>query len=201
MPDNDPQGEFWPDGKPSRFNRPQAIMQTGCFQRGQATCTNCHSGHGSKNSHALKVEVEAAGGGHTRQSDALCTQCHTRAGGAGGASWTDHTHHAADSQGSRCIECHMSDVNWRLITRRRDHTFQPPVPELSARFGEPNACTTCHEDKSPEWAAAVMDKWYRNADRRRVVVALSDAMYRAGAGDAAALPDVARLAVDRSHGA
>src|SRR5207253_10139307 len=77
IPDNDPQGEFWPDGKPSRFNRPQAIMQTGCFQRGQATCTSCHTAHGSKNSHALKIEVEMPAGGHTKQSDALCTQCHS----------------------------------------------------------------------------------------------------------------------------
>ena len=44
-----------------------------------------------------------------------------------------------------------------LFTRRRDHTFQPPVPELTARYGVPNACTTCHEDKSPEWAAETMD--------------------------------------------
>ena len=217
IPENDPQGEFWPDGKPSRFNRPQAIMQTGCFQRGQATCTNCHAAHGSKNSHMLKIEVETPPGGHTKQSDALCTQCHTRpagaarAGEAGGAgrerpastekSWPDHTHHAADSQGSRCIECHMADVNWRLITRRRDHTFQPPVPELTVRFGEPNACTTCHEDKSPEWAISVMDRWYGNADRRHKVVAMADTIYRAGTGDATIVGDVARLAVDRSLGA
>lgn len=94
----------------------------------------------------------------------------------------------------------MSDVNWRLFTRRRDHTFQPPVPELTARYGVPNACTTCHEDKSPEWAAKTMDSWYGNGERRRAIVAMSDTIYRAGAGDAAALPDVARLATDRSHG-
>ena len=58
-----------------------------------------------------------------------------------------HTHHAPDSQGSRCISCHMSDVNWRLLNRRLDHTFQPPVPEMTAKYGVPSACTTCHEDK------------------------------------------------------
>ena len=238
LPPNDPQGEFWPDGRPSRFNRPQALMQTGCFQRGQATCTSCHRAHGM-NAHMLKVQVETESGAHTKQSDALCTQCHSASGpreqsesssgaarASGGGvpasiekSGTDasgtsggaapraipdlvaHTHHAADSPGSRCIDCHMSDVNWRLITRRRDHTFQPPVPEMTSRFGAPNACTTCHEDKSPEWAASIMDRWYGNGDRRRAVVAMADALYRAGAGDTAALPDVARLAVDRSHGA
>jgi predicted CXXCH cytochrome family protein len=192
IPDNDPQGDFWPDGRPSRFNRPQALTLTGCFQKGQATCTSCHRMHGSPNDHALKLPVEAEGGGLTRQSDRLCTQCHEVA--------STHSHHEVDSQGSRCVACHMSDVNWRLITRRRDHTFQPPVPELTGRFGVPNACTTCHENKSPEWAASTMDRWYGNGERRRAIVRMSDTMYRAGAGDVAALPDVARLAVDRSHG-
>src|SRR5438445_4412840 len=211
IPDNDPQGDFWPDGRPSRFNRPQALMQTGCFQRGQATCTSCHRAHGT-NAHMLKVQVETEPGAHTKQSDALCTQCHElgrsgRSGGSGGAApraipdLVAHTHHAADSPGSRCIDCHMSDVNWRLITRRRDHTFQPPVPEMTSRFGAPNACTTCHEDKSPERAASIMDRWYGNGDHRRAVVAMADTLYRAGAGDTAALADVERLAVDRSHGA
>jgi len=225
IPANDPQGEYWPDGRPSRFNRPQALTLTGCFRRGDATCTSCHTAHSARNTHSLKVEVEAPGRGHTKQSDSLCTQCHGATGardreraiadnsqpvtGYGAepaaprviADVGAHTHHAPDSQGSRCVECHMSDVNWRLITRRRDHTFQPPVPEMTARFGVPNACTTCHEDKTPEWAASVMDRWYANGDRRRAIVAMSDTIYRAGAGDATALPAVARLAVDRSHGA
>jgi Flp pilus assembly protein TadD len=114
--------------------------------------------------------------------------------------WSSHTHHAPDSQGSRCVECHMSDVNWRLFTRRRDHTFQPPVPEMTAQFGVPNACTTCHEDKTPEWAATTLDTWYGNGERRKAIVAMSDTIYRAGAGDVKVLPEIARLAADRSHG-
>jgi hypothetical protein len=94
----------------------------------------------------------------------------------------------------------MSDVNWRLFTRRLDHTFQPPVPEMTARYGVPNACTTCHEDRSPEWAGRQMDAWYGDTARRRAVVALGDTMYRAGAADVTVLPEVAKLTVDRSHG-
>jgi hypothetical protein len=199
IPPNDPQGDFWPDGRPSRFNRPQALTLTGCFRSGQATCTSCHRMHAvSPNAHSLKVPVETADGKRTVESDQLCTQCHKNLGNS--ADLDRHTHHSPDSQGSRCIECHMSDVNWRLITRRRDHTFQSPVPEMTATYGVPNACTTCHEDKSPEWAAKTMDAWYGDGDRRRAVVAMADAMYRAGAGDVGALPDVARLAVDRSKG-
>ena len=88
-----------------------------------------------------------------RNGDGLCTQCHStpKAGSpADPASLKPqslasfhrpgleaHTFHAPDSAGSRCISCHMSDVNWRLLIRRRDHTFQPPVPENTAQFGIP----------------------------------------------------------------
>jgi predicted CXXCH cytochrome family protein len=232
IPANDPQGDFWPDGRPSRFNRPQALTLTGCFRKGDVTCTNCHRMHGTQNNHALKVAIDAPGGGHTRESDTLCTQCHSTAAGGtgrGGQPAGDdrsadvsaapdrltpladlpapipdiraHTHHAPESQGSRCINCHMSDVNWRLLNRRLDHTFQAPVPELTARFGIPNACTTCHEDRAPEWAAAVLDEWYGNEPKRSLVVSVADTMYRAGAGDVTVLPQIASLAVDRRQGA
>jgi tetratricopeptide (TPR) repeat protein len=93
----------------------------------------------------------------------------------------------------------MSDVNWRLLTRRRDHTFQAPVPEITATFGVPNACTTCHDDRSPEWAARQMDEWWGNRERRRATLTVADTMYRAGSGDGSVLPALARLAVDRSQ--
>ncbi|HMB80184.1 MAG TPA: cytochrome c3 family protein, partial [Vicinamibacterales bacterium] len=78
VPESDPQGEFWPDGRPSRFNRPQALTQSGCFRAGAIACTSCHVAHGSANAHSLKVPIE--------QSDRLCLQCHDAgAGGAGRA--------------------------------------------------------------------------------------------------------------------
>ncbi len=194
IPENDLQGEFWPDGRPNRFNRPQALTMSGCFQAGAITCTNCHVAHGSRNEHSLKVNIYQG-----RNGDALCTQCHTQPAYAG-PTVAKHTFHAPESAGSRCINCHMSDVNWRLLIRRRDHTFQPPVPENTASFGVPNACTTCHDDRSPEWAARQMDAWWGDQDRRARSALLADTMYRAGSGDAATLPALARLAVDRSQG-
>jgi predicted CXXCH cytochrome family protein len=207
IPDNDLQGEFWPDGRPNRFNRPQALTMSGCFKAGEITCTSCHSAHGSPNPFSLKVDLS-----DSRSGDALCTQCHStpklawdpdsgdRRPAFTGAGLERHTFHAADSAGSRCVSCHMSDVNWRLLTRRRDHTFQPPVPENTAKFGIPNACTTCHDDRSPEWAAKQMTEWWGDGDRRTKATVLADTMYRAGSGDASALPALAKLAVDRSEG-
>jgi predicted CXXCH cytochrome family protein len=191
IPPEDPQGDFWPDGRPNRFNRPQAITATGCFLKGNVTCTSCHVGHAARNDHALKLPVE--------QSNGLCTQCHS---GFDGTKVTNHTRHAADSAGSRCVECHMSDVNWRLLTRRRDHTFAPPVPEMTAQYGVPNACTTCHDDKTPEWAVKTMDAWYGEANRvrRSGVMRRADAMYRAGARDRTAIPALASLLAEPAQG-
>ena len=74
LPDNDLQGEFWPDGRPNRFNRPQALTLSGCFKAGAIACTNCHVAHGSRNEFSLKVNINQG-----RNGDALCTQCHTDA--------------------------------------------------------------------------------------------------------------------------
>jgi tetratricopeptide (TPR) repeat protein len=86
-----------------------------------------------------------------------------------------------------------------LLIRKRDHSFQAPVPENTARFGIPNACTTCHDDRSPEWAARQMNEWWGDEERRDKSVTLADTMYRAGSGDVTTLPGLARLAVDRSQ--
>jgi predicted CXXCH cytochrome family protein len=220
IPANDFQGEFWPDGRPNRFNRPQALTISGCFKAGAVACTNCHVAHGSRNPFSLKLNITQG-----RNGDLLCTQCHgslkpsvtagetlvppaaqtagPRADAAVPLRDADieaHTFHKAASAGSRCISCHMSDVNWRLLIRRRDHTFQAPVPEMTAAVGVPNACTTCHDNRSPEWAARQMDQWWGDGARRTAAVALADTMYRAGSGDAAVLPALARLAIDRSQG-
>lgn len=224
LPEFDAQGEFWPDGRPNRFNRTQALTLSGCFKAGAVTCTSCHLAHGTANNpFSLKVDVSTG-----RTGDVLCTQCHqgpADAGAAGDAQsplaritsrapealertqpWSDaelsrHSFHKADSEGSRCINCHMSDVNWRLLMRRRDHTFQSPVPETTAAFGVPNACTTCHDEKTPEWAAAQMDAWWGDGARRKKSASLAATMYAAGTGDAATVPALASLAVDRTQGA
>ena len=214
IPANDHQGEFWPDGRPNRFNRPQALTMSGCFQAGAISCASCHLSHGSKFEASLKVDIHDG-----RKGDELCTQCHSTPKrdtpsaklpafilakeaptAFAGDGLAKHTFHAPQSEGSRCINCHMSDVNWRLLIRKRDHTFQAPVPENTARFGIPNACTTCHDDRSPEWATRQMNDWWGDAERRGKSVTFADTMYRAGSGDEATLPGLARLAVDRSQG-
>jgi len=43
---------------------------------------------------------------------------------------------------------------------RYDHTFRVPRPDLSVKYGTPNACNSCHKEKSNQWAAEAVIKWY-----------------------------------------
>jgi predicted CXXCH cytochrome family protein len=80
IPETDLQGEFWPDGRPNRFNRTQALTVSGCFKAGAIACTSCHVAHGSPNPFSLRVDITKGSEG-----DTLCTQCHDRFSAAGHA--------------------------------------------------------------------------------------------------------------------
>jgi len=41
----------------------------------------------------------------------------------------------------------------------RSHTFKFIPPATAERLGMPNACTSCHKDKSNEWATAALRTW------------------------------------------
>jgi Tfp pilus assembly protein PilF len=43
---------------------------------------------------------------------------------------------------------------------RRDHSFRIPRPDQSVIYGTPNACTSCHKNQKPAWAADQIKKWY-----------------------------------------
>ena len=46
------------------------------------------------------------------------------------------------------------------VDPRRDHSMRVPRPDLSVTLGAPNACTQCHDDRPPQWAADVVTRWY-----------------------------------------
>lgn len=95
----------------------------------------------------------------------------------------------------------MANVNWRLLIRRRDHTFQAPAPEITARYGAPNACTECHDNRSPEWASAQLDRWRAgDASRRQRALRVADAFYAAADRQDTAPKQLATLLADRTQG-
>ena len=124
-----------------------SFRQSKMFQNG-VTCMDCHEPH------ALKLRAEG---------NALCSRCHN-------ASVFDsekHHFHKPESKGGQCIDCHAPKQNYMVIDGRHDHSFRLPRPDLSISLGSPNACTQCHQDHTPEWAATTMDKWYGEDWRKR----------------------------------
>lgn len=54
---------------------------------------------------------------------------------------------------------------YMVVDPRRDHSFRIPRPDLTVKLGTPNACTQCHRDRSPQWAAAKVTRWYGEGRR------------------------------------
>jgi predicted CXXCH cytochrome family protein len=103
------------------------------------TCSDCHDPH--------SAQLRAPG-------NAVCVQCHAAVKYDAPA----HTLHAAGSTGAQCAACHMPTRDYMVIDPRHDHSIRIPRPDLSAKLQTPNACTDCHRDRNPSWAAAIIER-------------------------------------------
>ena len=65
-----------------------------------------------------------------------------------------HTHHRAESSGSRCYNCHMPRTTFGLLHAMRSHQVSVPTVKESLDHGRPNACNLCHLDKTLAWSVA-----------------------------------------------
>src|SRR5262245_29333739 len=120
-----------------------SFLQSRMYRAG-VTCSDCHDPH------SLKT-AEPQG--------AMCSRCHLPAK----FDTPDHHHHGAGSTGSACVECHMPARTYMVVDPRRDHSLRVPRPDLTIAIGTPNACTSCHRDRSAKWAADAIERW---VDRR-----------------------------------
>lgn len=128
-----------------------SFLQSKMFAAG-VKCSNCHEPHSAR--------LKASG-------NAVCTQCHNETGRADFASLKpsnyespEHHRHKETGAGAQCVSCHMVSKNYMVVDPRRDHSFRVPRPDLTETLGVPNACTSCHQDKSAQWAAKVVADWY-----------------------------------------
>lgn len=138
------------------------------------TCSDCHEPH----SLALRAE-----------GNALCARCHRPET----FDTPRHHRHAAGTPAARCVSCHMPTRTYMAIDERRDHAIRVPRPD--ADVGSPDACTNCHTDRSPGWAADAIARWHgppRGQHYGPVIAA-------ARAGRPAARGALAELALDRAR--
>lgn len=53
----------------------------------------------------------------------------------------------------------MPARTYMVVAARRDHGFRVPRPDLTEKIGVPNACSSCHADRSAAWAARTIVGW------------------------------------------
>src|SRR5690606_452027 len=147
---------FWPDGTIRVGGREyNGLVKSPCFERGvgeqQLACVSCHSMHQSDPDDQL-----AAG----KEGSEACTQCHTKYADR----ISEHTHHAPESSGSLCYNCHMPRTTYALLKGIRSHRITSPVARAE-RSSAPNACNLCHLDKSLGWAERWLARFWPDAER------------------------------------
>lgn len=139
---------FWPDGMVRVAGREyNGMIESACFQKGELSCLSCHSLHESEPNDQL-----AAG----MRGNEACLQCHSKYR----TSLEAHTHHAPDSEGSKCYNCHMPHTVYGLLQGIRSHLIDSPTVASSVATGRPNACNHCHVDKSLGWTQKHLANWY-----------------------------------------
>jgi len=159
---------FYPDGqmRDEDFNW-TSFLTSRMGGKARVTCLDCHDPHSGK----TKLPAD---------NNALCLQCHAAAAPQKDAPPIDptaHSHHAADSAGNRCIECHMPTTIFMQRDPRHDHGFLKPDPLLTKELGIPNTCQRCHAGQPLDGQIAAVDRWYgakmesRQRDRARAVAA------------------------------
>ena len=154
-----------------------SFVQSRMFRAG-VTCSDCHDPHSGK--------VRAAG-------NDVCARCHL----AAKFDTPAHHRHRADSEGARCVSCHMAARTYMVVDPRRDHSFRVPRPDLSVTLETPNACTGCHKDRAAKWAAERVAAWQAPAGVRRPHFA--EALDAGRRGLPAAETALATLATDASQ--
>jgi predicted CXXCH cytochrome family protein len=145
---------FYADGQQREEVFTWTSFQASAMGHAGVSFMDCHDPHSSET--VLPV-----------QNNALCLQCHGPAGRplANGTRApvihpTEHSHHAEDSAGNQCVECHMPATTYLQRAPRRDHGFLKPDPLLTKELGIPNACSRCHSDKPIEWVIEAAEHWY-----------------------------------------
>ncbi len=126
----------------------------------EVQCNDCHNVHSGK----LLFDTDY---------NKLCLQCHTadvydapshhfhkQEGMPGQAVISESGVKFDVGSGTLCINCHMHGQYYMGVDYRRDHSFRVPRPDLSIKYGVPNACNQCHTDKSNQWSENYITQWH-----------------------------------------
>ena len=155
-------GGYWKDGTIRVGGREyNALVMSPCYKNAteparQVSCLSCHQMHSeaTRSADLDKWRDDQLGAG--MQGDQACLQCHDQYQQPD--ELQKHTHHAADSSGSRCYNCHMPFTSYALLKGIRGHRVTVPSVDVSSTYQKPNACNQCHLDQTLAWTAEHLEK-------------------------------------------
>ena len=118
---------FWPDGMIRVTGREYiGLLQTDCHTKGTMSCLSCHQMHRSPDDPRSRDEWADDQLKLDMRSSASCVQCHQEYKSR--ETVVAHTHHAPDSVGSNCLNCHMPYSLYGL--QKASLTHQISVPSV-----------------------------------------------------------------------
>jgi predicted CXXCH cytochrome family protein len=126
------------------------FVQSVMYRRG-ITCFSCHDVHGTGNYAQLR-----------KPANEICLDCHgpMSLNGPRTATLEEHTHHKKGSAGAECVACHMPQIQTTIAdVKVHAHTFRFITPAMTDKYKIPNPCTSCHTDKSTQWATEALRRW------------------------------------------
>jgi predicted CXXCH cytochrome family protein len=175
------EGLYFPDGQILEEVYVYGSFFQSKMYRNGVNCSDCHDSHSAR---------------RLKEGNDLCLQCHR----AEEYNTRDHHfhkefHEGKPSEGWLCEKCHMPGRYYMGIDYRPDHSIRNPRPDLSVELGLPNSCNMggCHDDKTDQWSADYMVKWYGEKKKPhygRILAAGRE-------GKPEALDGIIRLAEDR----
>ena len=149
---------FWQDGMIRVSGREfTGLMESRCYSEGQMSCLSCHTMHPPEDESRPLLEWANDQLKIGMDQDQACLQCHQD----GDYTAQSHTHHASQSMGSRCYNCHAPHTTFGLLKAIRSHQVSSPSVAESTQVGRPNACNLCHLDKTLQWTADYLKSWYQ----------------------------------------
>ncbi|MEN8181950.1 MAG: ammonia-forming cytochrome c nitrite reductase subunit c552 [Myxococcota bacterium] len=168
-------GMFWQDGMVRGGGREFGmLLESPCFQRGEMSCLSCHTLHKAADDPRSLEEWANDQLGFGMDGNQACASCHEELV----ANPEPHSHHAPNSTGSSCYNCHMPYTTYGLLKAIRSHEISSPSVSTSLETGRPNACNQCHLDQTLEWAADHLLSWYGSpkpalgADERTIAASI-----------------------------
>lgn len=156
---------YLPDARIRTFAYQGVHLSSACYLEGSMDCASCHEPHGQGYQDPFRNSLSSP------FDDGQCTGCHVSKAGDPEA----HTFHPADSEGSRCVGCHMPylqhpEVGPGVTFARSDHTIPVPRPAFDAAQGIEGACAGCHAELSPEDLQAQAGEWWGELKPHRPLV-------------------------------